>query len=190
MTRVLIALAAAAMAVVLACGSAPERPPPPTPKPGAGGPGAAGAAQAAAAPATRFSVLKPYYVQHLKRPLDGKVNMFRSNLAQFAPRVEIETDTEVASDEPKTPLEYYDVNSYRLTLIMSGTAVSKSLLIDPRGKSYVVEVGTRVGSHGGKIASITATELRIEEPGRPPTIMALEPPTQDLENTMRTFEEY
>ncbi len=189
MSLLRIDLAAVTMTLVLACGTTPERPPPPAAKPGAAGPGA-GAGQAAAAPATRFSVLKPYFVQHLKRPLDGKVNMFRSNLAQFAPRVEIETDTEVATDEPKTPLEYYDVNSYRLTLIMSGTAVSKALLIDPRGKSFVVEVGTRVGSHGGKIASITATELRIEEPARPPTIMALEPPTEDLENTMRTFEEF
>lgn len=137
----------------------------------------------------RFALLKPYFASYLKRPADTKVNIFRNNLAQFGPHVEIETDIEKPSDEPKTPLEYYDVNSYKLVLIMSGTAQSKALVTDPRGKSYVIMVGTKIGNHGGKVTSISATEVRIEEPGRPPVIKALEPPTQDLEKELQAVEE-
>jgi Tfp pilus assembly protein PilP len=137
----------------------------------------------------RFAMLKPYFSLYYKRPVDTKTNLFRNNLAQFAPRVEIETEVEKPSEEPKTPLEYYDVDSYRLVLIMSGTAQAKALVTDPKDKSFIIMVGTRIGNRGGKVASITATEVRIEEPGRQPVVKALEPPTRDMEKELQSVQE-
>jgi type IV pilus assembly protein PilP len=149
------------------------------------------AATEAAAPQAnpRFAMLKPYFAQYHKRPVDTKTNLFRNNLAQFAPRVEIETEVEKPSEEPKTPLEYYDAETYRLVLIMSGTAQAKALVTDPKGKSFIIMVGTRIGNRGGKVASITATEVRVEEPGRQPVIKALEPPTRDIEKELQAVQE-
>jgi len=138
----------------------------------------------------RFAMLKPYFHQYLKRPLDAKTNIFKSNLAQFAPRVEIEVDEEKAEEEPRTPLEYHDVDSYRLVLIMSGTAISKALLVDPKGKSFIATVGTKVGNRGGKVAAISATEVRIEEPARPPVVKALELPSTEMERELQSVQEF
>jgi len=135
-------------------------------------------------------MLKPYFRQFLRRPLESKTNIFKSNLAQFAPKVEIDTEETAVQDEPKTPLEYYDVDSYRLVLIMSGTAVSKALMVDPRGKSYIVQVGTKIGNRGGKVVSISATEVRIEEPARPPVIKALETPGEEMERELQSVQEF
>jgi type IV pilus assembly protein PilP len=159
---------------------APGGPVPGAPVPGAEGPQGD----------PRFAMLKPYFHQYLKRPLDAKTNVFKSNLAQFAPRVEIEVDEQKAEEEPKTPLEYHDVDSYRLVLIMSGTAISKALLVDPKGKSFIVTVGTKVGNRGGKVAAISATEVRIEEPARPPVVKALELPSTEMERELQSVQEF
>jgi len=149
--------------------------------------------QAVTAPAVvekpQAALIKPFFAQFLKRPLEAKVDPFRSNLAHFAPHIEIEEE-KAEEREQKTPLEYYDVSQYKLVLIMSGTAQPKAMVIDPRGKSYVLQVGTKIGTRDGKVVSITTTEVRIEEPGRPPFIMALEPPTVEMEKELRAVEEY
>jgi hypothetical protein len=137
-----------------------------------------------------YQIIKPYFKKYLRRSLDGKVNVFKSNLAQFAPTVDIESPTETSMDEPRTPLEFYDANSYRLVLIMSGTAQAKALLVDPRDKAYVIQVGTKVGNRNGKVSSITATEVRIDEPGYPPVLKALESPIEDMERELQAVQEY
>jgi len=150
-----------------------------------------GAAPAAAEPNPKAALIRPYFMQSLKKPVEAKVDPFRSNLARFAPHVEITEEEEQAEvEEQKTPLEYFDVDAYQLVLIMSGTAQSKALVVDPKGKSYVVQPGTRIGNRQGKVVSITATEVRIEEPGRPPVIKALEPPVTEMEKELQAVEEY
>ncbi len=158
------------------------------PPPGAGaqaaGPGALGTNPKAA-------LLRPYFQQSLRRPIEGKVDPFRSNLARFAPHVDVSMEeAEGEGEEPKTPLEFFDVDSYRLVLIMSATAQAKALVVDPKGKSYVIQAGTRVGNRQGKVVSITATEVRIEEPGRPPVVKSLEPPVTEMERELQAVQEY
>lgn len=159
------------------------------PAPVAEGQTAAGTAAVGANP--RAALLRPYFLQSLQKPVEGKVDPFRSNLARFAPYVEISTEeAEAEGEEPKTPLEFFDVDSYRLVLIMSATAQAKALVVDPKGKSYVVQAGTRIGNRQGKVVSITATEVRIEEPGRPPVIKSLEPPVSEMERELQAVQEY
>lgn len=158
------------------------------PKPGAEAPAAlVGSSEASA----KAALLRPYFQQSLRKPIEGKVDPFRSNLARFAPHVEVSTEEEgPGSEEPKTPLEFFDVDSYRLVLIMSATARAKALVVDPKGKSYVIQAGTRIGNRQGKVVSITATEVRIEEPGRPPVIKSLEPPVTEMEKELQAVQEY
>lgn len=138
----------------------------------------------------KYAILKPYFKEYLKRPAEADVNVFKANLAAFAPIVEIEEEPESAQEEPKTPLEYYDADSYKLVLIMSGTAQAKAMLTDPQGKSYIVQVGTKIGNRGGKVASISSTEMRIEEPGHPVIIKALESGIADMERELQSVQEF
>jgi hypothetical protein len=138
----------------------------------------------------KFAILKPYFKEYLKRPADADINIFKSNLAAFAPLVEVEEEPTAGEDEPKTPLEYYDVDSYKLVLIMSGTAQAKAMVTDPQYKSYIVQMGTKIGNRGGKITMITATEVRVEEPGRPLVIKALESPLEEMERELQSVQEY
>lgn len=156
-------------------------------------PGAEGQAAGAGALATnpKAALLRPYFQQSLRRPIESKVDPFRSNLARFAPHVEVSMEEAGAEgEEPKTPLEFFDVDSYKLVLIMSATAQAKALVVDPKGKSYVIQTGTRIGNRQGKVVSITATEVRIEEPGRPPVIKSLEPPVTEMEQELQAVQEY
>lgn len=141
-------------------------------------------------PNPKFSILRPYFKEFTKKPVDGKVNIFKNNLAAFTPNVEIEEETKIESDEPRTPLEFYNVDSYKLVLIMSGTSQAKALVIDPREKSYIVQVGTLIGNRMGKVVSISGTQVRIEEPGYPPIIKALETASDEMERELQAVQEY
>ncbi len=185
-----IVLAASVLLVAVACGvpkdiystdknalqqnRAPAEPPPVAPAQGN----------------PKAAILKPYFKEYLKRPAEADVNVFKANLAQFAPMVEIEEEPSTAEEEPKTPLEYYDADSYKLVLIMSGTAQAKAMLTDPQGKSYIVQVGTKMGNRSGKVASISATEMRIEEPGHPVIVKALESGIEDMERELQAVQEF
>jgi len=156
-----------------------QQPPPAPPPPEAAGP---------ANP--KYAILKPYFKEYLKRPADADVNVFKANLAAFAPIVEIEEEPETTQEEAKTPLEFFDVDSYKLVLIMSGTAQAKAMLTDPQGKSFIVQVGTKIGNRAGKVASISSTEMRIEEPGHPVIVKALESGLEDMQRELQAVEEY
>lgn len=140
----------------------------------------------------KAAIIRPFFAASLRRPIESRVNPFRSNLAHFAPHVEVaeEEVEKEEKEEAKTPLEFYDVNSYKLVLIMSGTALAKALVVDPKGKGYIVQEGTKIGNRGGKVVSITATEVRIEEPGNPPIIKSLEPPAEEMEKELQAVQEY
>jgi len=141
-------------------------------------------------PNPKATLLRPYFQAFVKKPVDGKVDPFRSNLARFAPHVEIAEESTGPEEVEKTPLEYFDTDSYKLVLIMSGTARAKALVVDPKGKSYIVQAGTKIGNHDGKIVSITSTEVRIEEPTRPPILKVLEPPIVEMEKELQAVKEY
>jgi len=138
----------------------------------------------------KAAMIRPYFQGFTKKPVDGMIDPFRPNLARFAPHVEIEKEAVGPEEEPRTPLEYFDVNAYKLVLIMSGTAQAKALVVDPKNKSFIIQTGTKIGNRKGKIVSITATEVRIEEPEHPPVIKVLEPPVVEMEKELQAVQEY
>ena len=139
----------------------------------------------------REGVLMSVFTRFLMRPLDDHVNVFQSNLALFAPKVDHGGIPAVRDmPKPSSPLELYSVDSFRLTLIMSGRSVSKALVIDPTGRSYVVEVGSNIGNKGGRVAAIMRNQVRIDQPGLPPVVMELESPEADVQTQGKAFQEF
>jgi hypothetical protein len=143
-----------------------------------------------AVPQTGDVGIRKYFFNYLHQPIEAKINVFQSNMAGFTPTVEIEADVEVAESGPITPLQYYDSDSYKLVLIMSGTAMPKALVSDPQGKSYIIMVDTPIGNRNGRVVSITGNEVRIDEPGFPAVVKSLGNDREDMLKELQSVQEF
>lgn len=141
---------------------------------------------------TKFLLISPYFQTYLSKPLQGKVDIFKSNLAKFAPFMEgaLEEVAKPVEEGKKSPLEYYTTDSYSLQLIMSGTPVPKALVIDPKGKTYIIEEGTRIGNNDGKVEKITQYEVVIIEKDKAPIVKTISPPFSYISEEMEAMREY
>jgi hypothetical protein len=148
------------------------------------------AATPADAPNSAAIGIQRYYFDFLHAPIESKVNVFQSNMAAYTPTVEIEADVEVEAAGPTTPLQYYDTDSYKLVLIMSGTATPKALVSDPQSKSYVITVDTPIGNRNGRVVSISGSEVRIEEPGFPPVVKSLQSDRDEMIKELQSNQEF
>jgi len=138
----------------------------------------------------RFKAIQHFFFAYRDSPVETQINVFRSNLAAFAPAVEIEEEVESVENAPVTPLQVYDVDSYKLVLIMSGTAEPKALVYDPQDKGYIITVGDMIGNRGGRVVSITGSEVRIEEPGFAPNVKSLMSSDEDMLRELMAVQEY
>ncbi len=60
-------------------------------------------------------------------------------------------------------LQRFDIDELKLTAIIYGTAARRAILVDPTGKSHIVKEGQFLGKNYGKIASIKADKLIVNE---------------------------
>jgi len=65
--------------------------------------------------------------------------------------------------ELKTPLEEYNVNQFELVGIIWDVKEPKAVVKDPKGETYIVGKGTRIGRNNGKITKITERKVYIVE---------------------------
>jgi len=138
-----------------------------------------------------FDIIRPFFSQFIQKR-EGMVNPFKSNLALFAPKVSIvvaET-REQKKEAPKTPLEYHSLDYYTLTAVISGTALPKALLVDRKGSTYVVKLGTPIGNQGGRVTAITSAGIVVEEPGKAPITMQLIENTHEMAKVIESMYEY
>lgn len=84
----------------------------------------------------------------------GKRDPFRSFLS-FGTRAEETT--------PRTPLQKYEIDQYRLVGIIWGVERPRALVEDPEGIGHVMEIGTYIGRNWGKVTQITAGEVVVTE---------------------------
>lgn len=70
---------------------------------------------------------------------------------------------ERAPVEAREPLERFDLADLKLVAIVRGGFGSKALVKAPDGKGYYATVGTRMGTHGGRVSEIREQALVIEE---------------------------
>jgi type IV pilus assembly protein PilP len=84
----------------------------------------------------------------------GKRDPFRSFLSAGG-RVKDET--------PRTPLQRYEIDEYRLVGIIWGIDRPRALVEDPERIGHVMEIGTYIGKNWGKVTQITSTDVVVTE---------------------------
>jgi len=65
--------------------------------------------------------------------------------------------------ELKTPLEEYHVSQFEVVGIVWDVKDPKAIIKDPKGETYIVGKGTRIGRNNGKITKITERKIYIVE---------------------------
>lgn len=65
--------------------------------------------------------------------------------------------------ELKTPLEEYNVNQFELVGVIWDIKEPKAIVKDPKGETYIVGKGTRIGRNNGRITKITERRIYIVE---------------------------
>lgn len=123
----------------------------------------------AKAPATATPALtsdgEPVKVEKPKDPLDlaieaqesyvynpiGKKDPFRSFLEV------------IIVEDPVTPLQRFDLDQLKLVGVIWGIDRPRALVEDPERVGHVVETGTYMGKHWGKISQITSSGIVVTE---------------------------
>ncbi len=136
----------------------------------------------------KWDLVQPYFSKFLEQKHTAPKDLFAPRVAKLIPRPAVETREEVeetiakVEDEPpRGPLEQYPLKEYRLMIIMSGTAVPKAVVVDPKSQAYVIQRDTRIGSKGGIVESITQYMVVVKEPNEEnATKITIKPPYLDL----------
>ncbi|MFH1137075.1 MAG: pilus assembly protein PilP [Pseudomonadota bacterium] len=71
--------------------------------------------------------------------------------------------TNEESAEQLTPLQKMDLAQVRLVAIIIDDKNSRALVEDSTGMGYIIQVGTPMGTRGGKVASIMPDKIKVEE---------------------------
>lgn len=74
----------------------------------------------------------------------------------------VESETE-ATNEPKTPLQRFDIGQLKLVGVIWESEEPRALIEDSGGLGYIVTRGTLIGSRGGIIKTIEPKRIVIEE---------------------------
>lgn len=139
------------LAVVLAVGTSCKKAPPPAALPPVGV-SPQKKAPAAAPPAAEEEQAKAF-----KYDPDDYRNPFGSLL-----RVKKET-VDGVPEEQLTPLQRVPVADMTLQSVIISAKRSVAQVITPDGKAHIVDVGTPIGRHKGKVVKIKSDEIVIEE---------------------------
>ncbi len=195
LVRLLVGLMLAGLAVT--AGACAEEPPPERPVDPRGARRKAKAGAAALPPDAlvviklnnpKWDLVAPHYKKFLAQKHATPKDAFRPWATKFIPRPQIADEedgpseiTTVEEEEPRGPLQQYPLKDYKLMVIMSGTAVPKAVVVDPKQQAYVVQRDTRIGNKGGIVESITQYMVVVKEPNtEQPVKMAIKPPYIDL----------
>jgi Tfp pilus assembly protein PilP len=88
--------------------------------------------------------------------LTGKRDPFTPPFSTAAPET-------VDSNEPKTPLQRFDLGQLKLVGVIWETDEPKALVEDSGGLGYIIMRGTLIGSRGGVVKMIEPKRVIIEE---------------------------
>jgi len=61
------------------------------------------------------------------------------------------------------PIHQFDVNQFRLIGVVTGAGESKAMVVDPKGKGYVLKIGMTIGKNDGKVTAINAAGVSVTE---------------------------
>jgi len=94
----------------------------------------------------------------------GKRDPFRSIFDEMG----LESE-DLGSEIPTSPLQAFEVSSFRLLGIIWGVASPVGMVKAPDGKSYLVKVGTLMGQNWGKVTKIMRDRIIVTEVSRNPS---------------------
>lgn len=81
----------------------------------------------------------------------------------FKPLVKTESVKKQASSAPLTPLQQYHIAELKLVGIAGTGKKRMAMIVDKKGRSYIVSQGTPIGQNNGKVAQILEDRIVIEE---------------------------
>jgi len=61
------------------------------------------------------------------------------------------------------PIQSFDTEKFRVSGIVTGLKENSALVIDPKGKGYVVRAGMPIGNNDGHVKSISDSTVTVEE---------------------------
>jgi len=137
----------------------------------------------------RWDLVKGHFQKVAAKRHTPVHDVFKPQVLNFIPRPEMpEPDsTEVVEsidsevEEVRGPLQLFPASDYELLLVMSGTAMPKALVVDPKGQTHVVTRDMRLGDAGGLIEHITQYMVVVREPNSErPYKLTIKPPFMDL----------
>jgi type IV pilus assembly protein PilP len=93
----------------------------------------------------------------------GKRDPFYSYLA------EVQATNDTHTERKREATESFELDQYRLTGLVTGTAQPRAMVEDPDGKGHVVSINSRLGKRGGIVTRITNEGIIVTEEFRTPT---------------------
>lgn len=135
----------------------------------------------------KWGLVGPHFKKFLAQKHATPKDAFAPNTTSFIPRPVIAQDDDVVEDlpieeeVPRGPLEQFALGDYVVKSIMSGTAVPKAMVVDPKGEAYIIQKDTKMGDKGGIVQSITQYMVIVKEPNtEEPAKLTIRPPFIDL----------
>ncbi len=142
--------------------------------------------------------IQPYFSQYLTQRSATPKNVFETQVLAIVPRPKLEepeteerpTEIVEVAEEERGPLQQYPLKDYKLLLVMSGTAIPKAVVVDPKGQAFILQQDTRIGNRGGIVESVTQYMVVVREPDSDkPIKMTIKPPYIDLASQPEIAEE-
>jgi Tfp pilus assembly protein PilP len=69
----------------------------------------------------------------------------------------------VTDEEPAGPLEQFELAQLSVTALVWDAGQPRALVADPRGKTFIVREGTRIGKNAGRVIHIGDDLLLVKE---------------------------
>ena len=93
----------------------------------------------------------------------GKRDPFHSYLADLEEQALEEKEHKIEETEK------FELDQYRLTGLVTGTAQPKAMVEDPTGAGHVLHIGARLGKNSGRVTRIADDAIVVTEEYRAPT---------------------
>jgi Tfp pilus assembly protein PilP len=72
-------------------------------------------------------------------------------------------EVEALNKRPRTDLERYAVDSFRMIAVLTGPKHMRAMVLAPDGKSFMVSEHMKIGVHEGTIRRITPDSVQVRE---------------------------
>jgi type IV pilus assembly protein PilP len=105
--------------------------------------------------------IEPPKISDLYNP-EGKLDPFAPLIKEKPVNLPV-NQRKAVRRKPLTPLEKLDLSQLKLVAILRAQSGNRALVEEDSGKGYVINKGTYIGTHSGKVAEILSDRIIVEE---------------------------